>query len=71
MLKNQIKEKLECFYNGEITYWKTEEGFVWYDVECGRDSFEVKVEIDNEDHDWWVWEESNKDGWARKYVISL
>lgn len=71
MFVNRVQNKLECIYD-EVTYWKAEGGFIYFEVENRGIEFEVKVEIENEDHDWWVWEDLEMNGnWVRKDVITL
>jgi hypothetical protein len=68
----KIKEQLEKTYDN-VSYWKSNDFFIWFEAEDDGEDIELKVEISHEDHDWYVYENRTieEDNWERKGIISL
>lgn len=68
----KIKEQLEKTYDN-VSYWKSNDFYIWFEAEDDEEDIELKVEINHEDHDWYVYENRTieEDNWERKGIISL
>lgn len=69
-IKSQLKK---VYRNDKITLNRkdSDDNFICYKIEEPSGyTYNAKVEVDNEDHDWWVWEQYEGE-WKREHIITL
>lgn len=68
MIKAQLKK---IFPDAKILFKNSNSSHIYYEVEQENGkSREIRVEVDYEDHDWWV-QEFKGDEWYNIDIISL
>lgn len=73
MIKATITNQLQKVYkNATLHYIRKNETHFYYEVELRPNEYvSVRVEIDHEDHDWWVQYLGTDMEWHNTEVISL